>query len=100
MLFVFYSMNLLILILSFERSTVAVLTSDSHQNFDQFKYCIRQSKHPNLRECIGRTALNFLQRVDEMDNYTLTYGFVAAKDENVAARSLVNFLDTDPVDFR
>lgn len=72
----------------------------SSRELDQFHYCMRQSQHPSLRECIGRTALNFLQRFDEQDNYTLFRDLVSTKNDKISARSLVNFLDTDPVDFR
>ncbi|XP_036234273.2 uncharacterized protein Osi10a [Bactrocera oleae] len=72
----------------------------SSRELDQFHYCMRQSQHPSLRECIGRTALNFLQRFDEQDNYTFFRDLVSTKNDKISARSLVNFLDTDPVDFR
>ncbi|XP_023158479.1 uncharacterized protein LOC101461939 [Ceratitis capitata] len=72
----------------------------STRELDQFRYCMRQSQHPSLRECIGRTAINFIQRFDEQDNYTLFSDLVSTKDDKISGRSLVNFLDTDPVDFR
>ncbi|XP_036325228.1 uncharacterized protein LOC118738408 [Rhagoletis pomonella] len=72
----------------------------SSRDLDQFRYCMRKSQHPSLRECIGRTAINFLHRFDEHDNFTLFNDLVSTKDDKISGRSLVNFLDTDPVDFR
>lgn len=80
--------------------SLAITTENPDNSVHEFKYCLRKSTHPNLRECVGRTALNFLQRLDERDNYTFAESVVASRDDKVASRSLVNFLDTDPVDFR
>lgn len=53
-----------------------------------------------VKECLGRSALNFIQRFEERDNVTFVDDFVAVKSDTAASRSLVNMLDTDPVDFR
>ncbi|XP_037943434.1 uncharacterized protein LOC119676269 [Teleopsis dalmanni] len=87
------------------RLVCAIFNSDAippakNNNLEQFNYCLRQAKHPSLTECVGRTAINFLQRFDEKENVTILNDVVSAKDDKIAARSLVNILDTDPVDFR
>ncbi|KAM7359465.1 osiris 10a [Cochliomyia hominivorax] len=79
---------------------ILAITTESGDSVHEFKYCLKKSSHPNLRECVGRTAISFLQRFDEKDNYTLTESVIASRDDKLASRSLVNFLDTDPVDFR
>ncbi|XP_067619147.1 uncharacterized protein Osi10a [Eurosta solidaginis] len=89
---------ILILSITFVRAVTNVDTSS--RDLEQFRYCMRQSLHPSLRECVGRTAIHFLQRIDEHDNYTLFSDLVSTKDDKIAGRSLGNFLDTDPVDFR
>ncbi|XP_061401450.1 uncharacterized protein LOC133337215 [Musca vetustissima] len=93
-------------IITFVILLISVVTSclansvNKSENLQEFKYCLKSSKQPSLRECIGRSAISFLQRFDERDNFTLTMDLVAAKTDNAASRSLVNFLDTDPVDVR
>ncbi|XP_030371683.1 uncharacterized protein LOC115621973 [Scaptodrosophila lebanonensis] len=82
----------------------AIASSDllrvSPDELQNFKQCVRDAKRPRLSECLGRSALNFIQRFDERENVSFVEDFVAVKSENAAARSLVNVLDTDPVDFR
>ncbi|XP_054728827.1 uncharacterized protein LOC129237882 [Anastrepha obliqua] len=90
----------LALILCFAFVQAVTNVDNSARDIDQFRYCMRKSQHPSLRECVGRTAINFIQRFDEQDNYTLFADLVSTKDDKIAGRSLVNFLDTDPVDFR
>ncbi|TMW51524.1 hypothetical protein DOY81_003383 [Sarcophaga bullata] len=81
--------------------TILAITTDSDGNsIHEFQYCLRKSAGPSLRECAGRTAISFLQRFDEKDNFTFAENVVATRDDSVTSRSLVNFLDTDPVDFR
>lgn len=90
------------LLLIFSSVFVCGLTNSTKksENLQEFKYCLKNSKQPSIRECFGRSAISFLQRFDERDNYTLTMDLVATKTDNIASRSLVNFLDTDPVDVR
>lgn len=52
------------------------------------------------KKCLGRSALNFIQKLDESDNVKFVEDFVTVKSETAAVRSLSNVLDTDPVDFR
>ncbi|KAH8346943.1 hypothetical protein KR059_003322 [Drosophila kikkawai] len=66
----------------------------------EFKQCVRGAQQPKLGECLGRSALNFIQRLDESDNVRFVEDFVTVKSEAPAVRSLANVLDTDPVDFR
>ncbi|XP_013100079.2 uncharacterized protein LOC106082234 [Stomoxys calcitrans] len=90
----------LAIILSASCSSIDALASNKSENFQEFQYCLKKSTNPNLKECIGRSAINFLQRFEEKENVTLAKDFIATKGDNVASRSLVNFLDTDPVDIR
>ncbi|SPP80207.1 Hypothetical predicted protein [Drosophila guanche] len=68
----------------------------------QFKQCVRgaSGQRPRLSECLGRSALNFIQRVEESDNVSFVADFASVKSDTAASRSLANVLDTDPVDFR
>ncbi|BFF92972.1 uncharacterized protein DMAD_10912 [Drosophila madeirensis] len=68
----------------------------------QFKQCVRgaSGQRPRLSECLGRSALNFIQRVEESDNVSFVEDFASVKSDTAASRSLANVLDTDPVDFR
>ncbi|EDW14701.2 uncharacterized protein LOC6573149 [Drosophila mojavensis] len=76
------------------------LQQDSLEELQHFKQCVRGSQRGKLSECLGRSALNFIQRFEERDNVTFVADLVAVKQETAASRSLVNVLDTDPVDFR
>ncbi|XP_043065037.1 uncharacterized protein LOC122320751 [Drosophila ficusphila] len=77
-----------------------VIASDFSGMSSEFKQCVRGSQKPKLTECLGRSALNFIQRLDESDNIRFVEDFVTVKSETPAVRSLANVLDTDPVDFR
>ncbi|KAH8407123.1 hypothetical protein KR222_007441 [Zaprionus bogoriensis] len=72
----------------------------SAEELKHFKQCVRGAQHSKLGECVGRSALNFIQRFEESENVRFVEDFVAVKSETAASRSLVNVLDTDPVDFR
>lgn len=69
-------------------------------DLDSFGYCLRDPSKPSLKECIGKTAISYLQQFDNNNNYTVSQGVVLSKDTGLASRSEVNFLDVDPVDFR
>ncbi|XP_055850376.1 uncharacterized protein LOC129914950 [Episyrphus balteatus] len=76
----------------------SVTSSKTH--LDTFNYCIRDAENQGLKSCMGKTAISFLQSFNEQDNFTVFPDLIAEKDESVASRSIVNFLDQDPVDFR
>ncbi|XP_037815055.1 uncharacterized protein LOC119605809 [Lucilia sericata] len=100
-MFKFHCVSSLFVLLQIFNGNFAITSTDNDGNsVQEFQYCLRKSSHPNLRECVGRTAISFLQRFDERDNFTFAGSLIAARDDKVASRSLVNFLDTDPVDFR
>lgn len=69
-------------------------------DLDGFGYCLRDPSKPSLKECIGKTAISFLQQFDSTNNYTVSQGIVLSKNEGLASRAEVNFLDVDPIDFR
>ncbi|XP_055383040.1 uncharacterized protein LOC129613119 [Condylostylus longicornis] len=81
------------------------LNFDYHQIFDpnEFGYCIRDANpgksSSNIKECVGHQMLNFLQNIEDAENFTLIKGLKIVKDEK-AERSVANVLDQDPVDFR
>lgn len=77
-----------------------VVNADFSAMSSEFKQCVRGAQQPKLGECLGRSALNFIQRLDESDNVRFVEDFVTVKSEAPAVRSLANVLDTDPVDFR
>ncbi|XP_030562939.1 uncharacterized protein LOC115764192 [Drosophila novamexicana] len=91
---------LLISLLQLETIAGSDLRQDSLEELQHFKQCVRGSKRAQLSECLGRSALNFIQRFEERENVSFAADFVAVKRETAASRSLVNVLDTDPVDFR
>ncbi|KAH8359148.1 hypothetical protein KR093_004710 [Drosophila rubida] len=91
---------LLLSVLHFQFALSSDLSLASREELQQFKQCVRGSQRSKLSECLGRSALNFIQRFDEHENVTFVDDFVAVKSETAASRSLVNVLDTDPVDFR
>lgn len=72
----------------------------SSEELQHFKQCVRGANRSKLGECMGRSALNFIQRFEESENVSFLEDFVAVKAETAASRSLLNVLDTDPVDFR
>lgn len=63
-----------------------------------FQHCLKSQQ--GVMNCAGRQAISVLQQLQEKDNYTVTNGFLMIKDERLAARSVPNFLDQDPMDFR
>lgn len=65
-----------------------------------FQHCLKSQPNPGLLNCVGQQAISSLQSIQDIDNYTITNGFIMVKDENLVARSLPNFLDHDPMDFR
>ncbi|XP_062124153.1 uncharacterized protein LOC133837419 [Drosophila sulfurigaster albostrigata] len=91
---------LLISVVHFQCIESSDLSHVSKEELQHFKQCVRGSQRSKLSECIGRSALNFIQRFKERENVTFVDDFVAVKSETAASRSLVNVLDTDPVDFR
>ncbi|KAH8295182.1 hypothetical protein KR018_008379 [Drosophila ironensis] len=93
------SVLLLILLIGFLQMK-SVFGSDFSTMSSEFKQCVRGSQKPKVSECLGRSALNFIQRLDESDNVRFVEDFVTVKAESAAVRSLANVLDTDPVDFR
>lgn len=76
------------------------LSHVSAEELKHFKQCVRGAQRSKLSECLGRSALNFIQRFEESENVSFVEDFVAVKTETASSRSLLNVLDTDPVDFR
>lgn len=67
---------------------------------NSFGHCLKQDQ-PNLIKCAGQQAIETLQQLNEVNNFTLTDGVVFSKDDNAMGRnSPINFLDQDPNDFR
>ncbi|EDV48005.1 uncharacterized protein LOC6552718 [Drosophila erecta] len=89
-------LDIVLLLVSFHQ----VICSDFSAMSSEFKQCVRGSQKPKISECLGRSALNFIHRLDETDNVKFVDDFVTVKSETAAVRSLSNVLDTDPVDFR
>eukprot|EP00099_Drosophila_melanogaster_P028066 NP_731058.1 osiris 10 [Drosophila melanogaster] len=89
-------LDIVLLLVSFHQ----VIGSDFSAMSLEFKQCVRGSQKPKIGECLGRSALNFIQKLDESDNVKFVEDFVTVKSETAAVRSLSNVLDTDPVDFR
>ncbi|KAH8383733.1 hypothetical protein KR009_010241 [Drosophila setifemur] len=88
-----------LLLLSFLQ-VKSIIASDFSAMGSEFKQCVRGAQKPKLSECLGRSALNFIQRLDDSENVRLVEDFVTVKSESAAMRSLANVLDTDPVDVR
>ncbi|CRK87122.1 CLUMA_CG000857, isoform A [Clunio marinus] len=79
----------------------AINSFQSHFTFTNgFGHCLKQDK-PNLITCAGQQALEALQHISSISNFTLTEGVIFSKDETLMGRSSpINFLDQDPNDFR
>lgn len=67
---------------------------------EQFGHCLKKTPNPGLMNCVGKQALSSLNSIEEQTNFTLVSGLVMIKDESANSRSLPNFLDQDPMDFR
>lgn len=80
--------------------TVSVLHLQVVNMAETFQHCLRTVPNPGLVQCAGRQALTSLNNIQEIDNFTITNGFMMIRDENLAARSVPNFLEQDPTDFR
>jgi hypothetical protein len=79
------------------QSAVGSLQFEFAKTFGQ---CIKQDKS-SIVNCAGQQAIESLQWVNEINNFTLTDGVVFSKDESVMGRSSpINFLEQDPNDFR
>jgi hypothetical protein len=77
-----------------------IATSLQIEFTSSFGHCIKQDK-PNVIKCAGQQAIETLQQLNDVDNFTLSEGFVFRKDESVMGRSSpINFLDQDPTDLR
>lgn len=77
-----------------------VVLSFQFEFTNTFGHCLKQDK-PNLIKCAGQQAIESLQQINDVNNFTLTDGFVLSKDETVMGRSSpINFLDQDPTDLR
>lgn len=67
---------------------------------NSFGHCIKQDK-PNLVTCAGQQAIETLQQLSDVSNFTVADGVVLSKDDSIEGRNVpVNFLDQDPNDFR
>lgn len=62
--------------------------------------CLKRNQSPGLMTCVGHQALVTLQTFEDANNFTLANDIVMVKDESVMSRSLPNFLEQDPMDFR
>lgn len=62
--------------------------------------CLKRSQSPGLMTCVGHQALVTLQTFEDANNFSLANDIVMVKDESVMSRSLPNFLEQDPMDFR
>lgn len=77
-----------------------IITLQIQFTSNSFGNCLKQEK-PNIITCVGKQAIETLQQLNNVDNFTLTPGVVFSKDESVMGRSApINFLDNDPNDFR
>lgn len=65
-----------------------------------FGNCLKRNQSPGLMTCVGHQALVTLQTFEDANNFTLANDIIMLKDESVMSRSLPNFLEQDPMDFR
>lgn len=83
-------------------TVTAVLGSGS----GAFEHCLQQRQMGSIGSCLGQRALTYLQDFEDSDNFTLLDGslkFERADKEltlGTQSRSVVNFLDLNPTDFR
>lgn len=71
---------------------------------NSFDHCWQQRQLSVMTSCFGNRALSFLQGIEDSSNMTLFDGSlnIVKTGENLGtqSRSIVNFLDLDPTDFR
>lgn len=75
-----------------------ILTCKS--DISAFGNCLKRNQSPGLMTCVGHQALVTLQTFEDANNFTLANDIIMLKDESVMSRSLPNFLEQDPMDFR
>ena len=87
--------------LQFVLLLIIYLCVETLADFQTFGQCIKQTPSPGVISCAGVQALNSLQTIENAENFTLASGLILAKDESsVMSRSIPNFLEQDPMDFR
>lgn len=72
-----------------------------------FEHCFQQRQIGSIGQCLGQQALGYLQQLKDSPNMTLFDGSLKIErvlDNNLnlgtQSRSIVNFLDLNPTDFR
>lgn len=70
------------------------------------EYCLQQRQIGSIGSCLGQRALSFMQQFEDMEKVTLFNGSLKIErvtkdlDLKTQSRSIVNFLDLNPTDFR
>lgn len=101
--FMFNCTVLLLLCNSYLIHTTSAAVTGPDFSFEQ---CFQQPQMGAIGTCLGHRALSYLQRFEETPNMTLFDGSLKISrsdkdpDFGTQSRSLVNFLDLDPMDFR
>lgn len=95
----FYLISLIVIVKDYTVLTTMAPSQEDSLNLN-FGYCIQQKPSPGVVSCFGRHALNALQNIEEAENFTITKGLTVIKDDKSMSRSLPNFLEQDPMDFR
>lgn len=71
-----------------------------------WEQCLQQRQMGAIGTCLGQRALTYLQRFEDQQNVTLFEGSLKIERDNkdlnlgTQSRSIVNFLDLNPSDFR
>ena len=89
-----------ILLLSLATGTTAIETGTG-----PFQQCLQQRQLSSIGTCLGQQTLTYLQKLEDSQNVTLFDDLhIERADKNLPlgtqSRSIVNFLDYDPTDFK
>lgn len=67
---------------------------------NEFGMCIKSETSPSLKSCFGQEIIKTLSSFESSLNYEVSEGIVFEKDDSVMSRSVPNFLEQDPMDYR
>lgn len=100
-----FMLNCIVLLLLCNAYFIDHVSAVSSGGGDSFENCFQQRQFAAIGSCLGHRALSFMQRVEDSSNVTLFDGSLKISrdpkvDLGTQSRSIVNFLDLDPMDFR
>lgn len=67
---------------------------------DEFGTCLKSNPSPSLKTCFGQQLIQSLNNFETVSDFEISEGIVFEKDDTVMSRSVPNFLEQDPLDYR